>query len=106
MFQYDISDKKHYAGINSKREAYSSFLNSIGEDESRYPYTLDGLINYKGKPSRFTVTSWGGYFNADNQWTVFVAYRCNAPKHTIQHSWSWSEEEQRCYNHRVMEFIN
>lgn len=106
MFQYDISAATSYATKKESEEAYRAFILSIGEDISSYPFSLDGLNQYKGKPTRFKVASWGGYYNADNQWTLFVSYRCTHPAHTIQHTWFWDEANQSCINHRVMEFIN
>lgn len=106
MFQYDIASVKHYTSKKDKQSAYSQFLMQIGERESQYPFSLECEKLYKGKPTVFTVQSWGGYYNADQQWTLFVAYRCEHPKHTIQHTWFWDEANQSCFNHRVLEFIN
>ncbi len=106
MFQYDISSVKHYSSKFEKESAYYQFLQDIHEEKAKYPFSLECENTYKGLPVKFTVTSWGGYFNADNVWTVFIAYRSNNPKHTTQHQWSWDEANQCCFDHRVLEFIN
>jgi len=106
MFEHDFLHTSKYIGKQDRIDAYKVFLDSIHQKADKFPYTLEGLGSWKGKPTLHTVTSFGGYFNADNVWTVFIAYRCNNPKHTIQHTWSWDSDNQEAFNYRVMEFVN
>jgi len=106
MFERDFSELEHFGTKQDKLDAYKTFLDSIHQSETSFPYTLDGLNTFKGFSTRHTVSGYGGYFNADNVWTVFIAYRCNNPKHTIQHCWSWDSENQEPFNYRIMEFMN
>ena len=106
MFEYDIVKASSIAGLKSKQEAYLAFLLTVKLSKKQYPYSLDSVNLYKGIPVRFTITSWGGYYDADNKWRVFIAYRSNEPKHTIQHSWYWDGENEEPFGHKVMEFIN
>jgi len=106
MFERDFVDRSSWPSKADKISSYKTFLDSIHQSEKKFPYTLKGLSHWKGNPTVHTVTSFGGYFNADNVWTVFIAYRCNNPKHTIQHTWSWDAENGEPFNYRVMEFVN
>jgi len=106
MFERDFFERGQFGTKQDKREAYKTFLDSIHQSEKQFPFTLEGLSTWKGRPTRHTISGFGGYFNADNIWTVFIAYRCNDPKHTIQHCWSWDAENQEPFNYRVMEFVN
>jgi len=106
MFEHSFWAKDALSTKQAKQDAYKTFLDSIHQDIKKFPFTLDGLSTYKGRPTRHTVSGFGGYFNADNVWTVFIAYRCGDPKHTIQHCWSWDSENQETFNYRVMEFVN
>ena len=106
MFEHDFFDTATNITKKDKIDSYKTFLDSIHQSEKKFPYTLEGLSKWKGKPTTHTVVSFGGYYNTDNAWTVFIAYRCNNPKHTIQHTWSWDSETQEAFNYRVMEFVN
>lgn len=106
MFGQNIVSTKIYSTKTDRIAAYKTFLDEIRQDAKEYPYSLEMKETYKGKPIVFVIASFGGYYNADNVWTVFISYRCNLPKHTIQHSWSWDVESSTCSNYRIMEFIN
>jgi len=105
MFEKDFSNLRLSPTKRDKVDAFHNFLDNTKLSKDKYPYSLE-YGTYKGKPCHFTVSGFGGYFNADNVWTIFIAYRCNDPKHTIQHTWSWNEEKSKVFNYRVMEFIN
>jgi hypothetical protein len=106
MFENDLIMTRDYPTKTEKIAAFHTFLDSIHQRKDKFPFTIENEEKYKGKPIVFTVTSFGGYFNANNQWTVFIAYRSNNPKHTIQHCWAWDGDKQEPFNYRVMEFIN
>jgi len=105
MFEHDFSHLGSSATKQDKMERFFSFLDNIHLPKDKYPYSLENGT-FKGKPCVFTVSGFGGYFNADNVWTVFIAYRCNHPKHTIQHAWGWDSDNGELINYRIMEFIN
>jgi hypothetical protein len=104
MFEHDFAGSKDFRLKIDKQASFSQFLQAVGLSLAQYPYTLDGLVTYKGKRPKFTASGWGGYFNADGAWTLFIAYRCVEPEHTIQHTWAWDAENSECFNHRVFEF--
>lgn len=106
MFDRSIDTASAYKSKRTKEEAYLQFLMSVGLSIREYPFSLNDGTSWKGVPCIFKVASWGGYANADNEWVVFIAYRCNNPKRTTQHCWAWDGENNTVINHRIMEFIN
>ncbi|HMC99945.1 MAG TPA: hypothetical protein VKH37_07325 [Ferruginibacter sp.] len=106
MFEYDLSDARQFQFKTDKRAAFAQYLLTLGMSEDEYPFSFKGKALYKGKPCVFTISGWGGYYNANGEWVVFIAYRCEHPKHTIQHCWSWDGENNTVFNYRKMEFMN
>ena len=106
MFQRDFIGHSDFTNKADRIASYKQFLKDTKLDEVKFPYSLETKETFKGKPIVFTVSGWGGYFNANNEWTLFIAYRSNNPKHTKQHCWSWDSENEEAINYRIMEFIN
>lgn len=106
MFEFDIFKDVKNKSKKYREEAYRDFLMNVKLSIKEYPFSLKSENMYRGACVDFTVASWGGYFNADGVWTIFIAYRSHNPDHTIQHAWSWDETNQHLHTHRIMEFIN
>jgi len=44
--------------------------------------------------------SWGGYFNANDEWIVFVCWRASKGNICIYSHWYWDSENQCAYGRR------
>lgn len=106
MFQYDMADTKDHENKSFSEQAFYAFLERVGISKSEMHFSFNGENSYKGKLPRFRAVSWGGYYGADGDWILFIAYRSSSPKHTIQHTWFWDEANECVYNHKIHEFIN
>jgi len=106
MFEHSFSSTRQLTNSRFNAENFAQFVLQIGKSKSEFPYEYENPVPYKGKHGKFRAVSWGGYLNADNVWTIFIAYRCNNPTHTIQHSWRWDEQQQLAVDGRVYEFVN
>lgn len=87
MFDYDIMETKHFTRKADGEQSYRNWLQSIGVSHEDFPFTVKTGRMFKGKPINFHIVSWGAYIGASGEWLVFVAYRFNAMKHTVQYTW-------------------
>lgn len=70
-----------------KVEAYRDFLERMYINAEDFPFTVKTGKKFNGKPVTFTVASWGYYETAKGDWRIYVCYRFNAMKHTVQYTW-------------------
>jgi len=106
VFQYDMTDVRDHQNKAFSEQSFLEFLKSIGLSTEQMPFSFEGKNMWKGKLPTFRAVSWGGYYGSNRDWIIFIAYRANAPKHTIQHTWKWDENDQLIYDHQVHEWMN
>jgi hypothetical protein len=105
MFTHDITLTKHYTTQSDGEQAFYGFCDLAGIDKENFPFKVNTGRMHKGKEKIFTITSWGSYINASDEYVIFVAYYSPAMKHTSQYSWSMSEHGKVEGIARKYEFI-
>jgi len=88
MFDYDYTEAKHFTRKEDKENSFFEWCKAVGIDQSDFPFEAVSGRFYKNKPVIFKVVSWGSYMASSGQWIIFIAYRFNAMKHTVQYHWS------------------
>jgi len=88
MITYDISKASHYTGSKDGERAFCTWCDHCGIASKQFPFTVETFkYSAKGKQLIYHVVSWGCYLNADNQWVIFIAYRCPANGANAQYNW-------------------
>lgn len=89
--------RTHFTTKADGQASYHEFKKSLKLSLDALPYEYESTIRRNGKPLKFIAESWGGYFDANNQWRVFIAWRLSNGHVTTMLSWLWDSENKECY---------
>ena len=87
MINGELINTAHFASKSEREESYKSFLERMYISYEDFPFSVKTGRMYKDKPITFTVSAWGYYETSRGDWRIYVAYRFNAMKHTVQYTW-------------------
>lgn len=106
MFEHDYTMSKHFTRKADTENSFFEWKKKVGIDPNAFPYEAVSTGFFKNKPIVFRVQSWGSYQASSGAWIVFIAYRFNAMKHTVQYAWT-AAADGLCYGEpRKSEWIN
>jgi len=104
MVTANIIARSHFTKAADGESSFYQFLKEIGVLEDGIPFSFKGKDDKHGRSTNFVAESWGGYFNADNVWTVFVSWRNRGLNETKVIHWTWDEASQCATNRRNWSF--
>lgn len=88
MFDYDITETKHFTSKADGEQAYRNWVEAVGLRLEDFPFNVKSTKMFKNKPIIFHVCSWGAYIGGNGEWIAFIAYRFNGMRHVVQYSWT------------------
>ena len=87
MINGQLINTADFSNKGERVEAYKSFLERMYIQYEEFPFEVKSNKFYKDKPITFRVAAWGYYETARGEWRIYIAYRFNPIKHTVQYTW-------------------
>jgi len=106
MFEHDYVTTKHFTRKADSVSSYRQWCFDVGINPEDFPFEVDTGNYYKLKPIIHRVVSWGSFLGADGFYIVFLCYRFNAMKHTVQYSWRAGKDGKISGDVKKFEWIN
>lgn len=94
MLDVNIVARSHFTRSVDQETAFWQFKKEIGILDDIYPFKFKSGISRGKSELYFVAESWGGYFDADNNWRVFLSWRLSNGKVTKWVVWYWDAENK------------
>jgi len=100
MIDANLIARSHFTKKADGETSFYQFLKEVKLMDEGLVFRIKTDIPSKKGVVWMVAESWGGYFNADNEWVVFVCWRSSKGNSCQYSHWYWDSENQCAYGRR------